>query len=333
MMRLLSNLKFRDESGGVVVLVALFMVILLGLAGVAIDGGRLYFEKSKLQKALDAAVLAGAHKLVLIDQNESKKQAKIVAKDISQENGYELSDADIKDKDVVHKSHIRVEKTVTVPLTFAKVIGINTASVSASAKAKIAGPLISARGIAPIAIEKSAVPTKAILTCGEEENEEEEKKSGKKSPGNCGFIRIDGNGAPIVEEGIKNGSKKKVSVGDEVHPEPGVMNGPIDKAVETAVDSIINSDKDKPHCQSPSTADNSCKRVIYVALIETWAGVNGASDKVKILGFAPFWVKEYDNKGKNKNIVGQFIDGITAGEVGEPSAGFNYGLYGVKLVE
>jgi Flp pilus assembly protein TadG len=321
MKRLLRLLNLRDESGAALVITAIAMVALLGFTALAIDGGRLYLEKSKLQKAMDAAVLAGAHKLLLVDSNESVDQAKVVAKDISQKNGYSLLNTDIE---AIHKTHIKATKQVDVPLTFAKAIGINTATISASAKAIVAGSLNSTHGIAPIAIEKSAVPNKTILTCGEEENE-----SGKKSPGNCGFIRIDGSGAPFIEEGIKNGSKTIVSEGDKVYPEPGVMNGPVDKAVESSIDSIINSDKDKPHCQSAATADNTCKRVIYVAIINSWDGINGSSKPVEIIGFVPFWVKEYDNEGNQKNIKGQFITVVNSGETG----GSEYGLYGVKLAE
>ncbi|WP_101918861.1 pilus assembly protein TadG-related protein [Ureibacillus xyleni] len=42
------------------------------------DGGRLYFEKSMLQKAADAAALAGAQELPL-DSIEAEKYARDVA--------------------------------------------------------------------------------------------------------------------------------------------------------------------------------------------------------------------------------------------------------------
>ncbi|MDQ6600273.1 pilus assembly protein [Bacillus salipaludis] len=315
MKRFLSLLKLRDESGAALVIVAISMVALLGLTALVIDGGRLYLEKSKLQKAVDAAVLAGA-------QGLTTNQARAIenAEDVSQKNGYPL----IKDNLTLTNDSIKAVKQINVPLTFARVLGINTADVSATAKAIIA-PLKSAKGIAPIAVEKSAVPDKTNITCGNVENE-----SGKNSPGNCGFLDIDGNGAPDVEDGIKNGSKKMVSIGDKVSTETGDMNGPIKKAVETDSDSLINSDKDKDWCQSAATADNTCKRVIYIAIIDSWESINGKK-QVEILGFAPFWVKEYDSQGKNKSIVGQFINSVTAGEIGE-SGSYNY-LKGVKLVE
>ena len=69
MKRYMERLNLKDESGATVVIVALFMVVLLGFAALAIDGGRLYLEKSELQKALDAAVLAGAQEFELTKQS------------------------------------------------------------------------------------------------------------------------------------------------------------------------------------------------------------------------------------------------------------------------
>ncbi|HYD66415.1 pilus assembly protein TadG-related protein [Azospirillum sp.] len=48
-----------DQSGAVVVLMAVAMVPLLALTGVAVDSARAYFVQSRLSRALDAAGLAG----------------------------------------------------------------------------------------------------------------------------------------------------------------------------------------------------------------------------------------------------------------------------------
>ena len=82
----MKRLSLKDESGATVVIVALFMVVLLGFAALAIDGGRLYLEKSRLQKALDAAVLAGAQEL-----RSSPDKAKSIAIDTAQKNGFTIT--------------------------------------------------------------------------------------------------------------------------------------------------------------------------------------------------------------------------------------------------
>lgn len=54
----------RPQHGAVAVMVALSLTVLIGAAGLAIDGGRLYINKSELQTAVDACALAAARELV-----------------------------------------------------------------------------------------------------------------------------------------------------------------------------------------------------------------------------------------------------------------------------
>ncbi len=52
-----------DESGGVVILVALMLVVLLGMTALAIDIGHLMVVRNELRNAADAGALAGASRL------------------------------------------------------------------------------------------------------------------------------------------------------------------------------------------------------------------------------------------------------------------------------
>ena len=53
-------LLLRSDSGAVAIVVALFMVALLGFAAIAIDAGDLFTEQRDLQTAADSGALAGA---------------------------------------------------------------------------------------------------------------------------------------------------------------------------------------------------------------------------------------------------------------------------------
>jgi Flp pilus assembly protein TadG len=55
--------KARGERGQVLVVVALALVALLGIAAFSIDVGYAYYAKRQLQSATDAAALAGAQDL------------------------------------------------------------------------------------------------------------------------------------------------------------------------------------------------------------------------------------------------------------------------------
>lgn len=49
-----------DQRGQMLVLVALGMLVLMGVAGLTIDAGHAYLVRDKLQSTADAAALAGA---------------------------------------------------------------------------------------------------------------------------------------------------------------------------------------------------------------------------------------------------------------------------------
>lgn len=303
MKKLFRFLNLQDESGSTLVIVAISLVALLGFTALVIDGGRLYSEKSKLQKAMDATVLAGAQGLMT-----SEARAISIAKDISKKNDYEVSESNL----TITGTSIKATKQINVPMTFAKAIGINDATVSASAKAIIA-PLKKANGIAPLAIEKDEVPNAIILNCG--------GKPGNHH-GNCGYLDF-GNGADGLKDAFINGGSMEVGT-SIVETEPGVKQGKVDEAINT----LIARDSPKPQCQSAATADNSCDRVITIVVIDSWDGANGKS-KLNVVGFAAYWLEKYEDK----TIYGKFIKMVSPGEIGAGTGIGDYNLYGVKLVE
>src|SRR5438552_17369794 len=50
----------RHQRGQGIVLLSLFLVVLLGLVALGVDGGSLYLNRRQVQNAADAAALAGA---------------------------------------------------------------------------------------------------------------------------------------------------------------------------------------------------------------------------------------------------------------------------------
>jgi uncharacterized membrane protein len=51
--------KRSQQSGQAIVLIALTLLVLFGMLGLAVDGGRAYIDRRELQNAVDAAVLGG----------------------------------------------------------------------------------------------------------------------------------------------------------------------------------------------------------------------------------------------------------------------------------
>jgi Flp pilus assembly protein TadG len=136
----------RDESGQALVLVAITMVVLLGFVGLAIDVGNAYFTQRELQKAADAAALAGA--LELPDQAAATTVAQQYGAADGEKNEATLvkdSTAEVTTRCVaslgclpsrgVTTNIISVKETADVPTFFAKLFGVDSFTVSARATA------------------------------------------------------------------------------------------------------------------------------------------------------------------------------------------------------
>ncbi|MCG7344136.1 Tad domain-containing protein [Sporosarcina sp. ACRSL] len=294
----------KDERGVTKILVALSIVVLLGFTALVVDVGAIYFEKSRLQKALDAAVLGGAQHLKV-----SKEQAEETAIALALENGFNV----VKNDVTTGEDYIEIEKTVPKELTFARVLGFNEADIHAVARVKLVQGLVKRSGVAPIGLQDDNFEKNGPYDLN--------FNPGEAKKGNFGFLGIDGPGGSIVEESILNGSKTEVEEGMDVPTETGLTWGNVKKAIEER----IKRDATKTHCNSPDTADNECSRVIIIPLVDSYDNLSGGG-KVKIVRFAAFWIDSV----QGQTIKGHFIDYVTSGTF-EPGGESN--IYGVKLVK
>lgn len=384
----------KKQEGNVAVLVAVSMVALIGIAAMAVDGGQLYFEKSKLQKTVDAAALAGAQ-VYYVDTGAPVTEAVEVAG----ANGFVIDAGNV----TLGDSYVEVSHSSEVSLTFARVLGFQTADVYASASAAIY-PLSKSIFAAPIAVQESHIPDGTFLNCenpgntvdgvnfnskwkgsdseayktafkegyrdgfedgydrntpaslpenpsgdtekgykagyedGYEDGEDAFNDPGQR--GNCGYLATGGAGASSLYDAFTSGMEYDLydivsedpdgpnAEKEDTNTEPGKKHG----QVRSAVNDLIAEDSGKPHCQSPDTADNSCSRVIIVAVVAdgTFDTISGR-DTVEIIGFASYWL-EGMGTGKDKHrIIGHFIDMVTLGE-GEEGIP-EHGAYNVRLID
>lgn len=126
--------QIQDESGAVVVLVALMLTVLLMFTALAVDFGLLYLQESKLQTACDAASLAAAQVYKPGDCS-SETVARTKAKEIMKANGYDIEDSDVK-FDATEQS-VEVTKKIDVKTSFASVMNIQYMKAEKSAKAAV----------------------------------------------------------------------------------------------------------------------------------------------------------------------------------------------------
>lgn len=165
----------KNEDGAVLVLTALLMVALMGVAALVVDVGNLYFTKTKLQNAADAAALAGAQDI------GTANDPAITAIDYAGNNGMEATKNEAeksgntvtatKSADTVKvttpyldpstnkddPTKIKVECTRKVSFTFARVLGFTQTDVSAHAVAKYT-PIIPAIPGTPAVPGTPAIP-------------------------------------------------------------------------------------------------------------------------------------------------------------------------------
>ncbi|MDC3413855.1 Tad domain-containing protein [Terrihalobacillus insolitus] len=302
---------FKNQSGVAVIMVALSIFMLTGFTAFVVDAGSLYFEKSRLQKGLDAAVLGGAQVLMV-----SEGEAKIVATEIAFDNGFTIEGSEISTGD----NYIEINKTVNKDLFFARVLGFNNADVSAYARAETIQTLTGGDGIVPVALEQGEYVEGEPYTM----NFQPGNNGNASISGNFGFLAMDGPGGKELKEGIMYGSTLETYDPSDPDTYEWTQTGLSWGNVKAGFEYRIEEDKDNPDCASYQTADNTCSRVITVPMVETYEGANGKT-MVKIIGFAAFWIESVNQH----EVSGRFIEYVRGGTFG---SGEDFGVSGVKLV-
>ena len=124
--------RTRDERGVVAVWLAITMIVLLGFAGWAIDFAHWNDERANLQKAADAAALAGAVYLP-----DDPAGAIAAAKDIAAKNGYSSG---VSVSTLANANQLKVKISTNVKSSFAQAVGIGSADLSKQATSEYESP-------------------------------------------------------------------------------------------------------------------------------------------------------------------------------------------------
>lgn len=286
-------------------LVALMMVVLCGMAALALDLGVLYVDKGRLQSTVDAAALAGADVIM-----QGATTAQNAAASIAAANALSASYQGTPD---TVKQTFTATASYTTPLWFANALGIHQATVHATSVASL-GALNSVVGAVPIAVVNQT------FVYGQTYDLSSDAGSG--SSGNYGFLDFSGNGSKGLETDLENGYSFPLTVGQVVATEPGMNTGPVATAIQYRLDQASLS----PGCSSMQTAMPGCSRIMILPVVNT-LDVSGKKD-VTILGFAAFYLDGLSGQGGHQQIMGRFLQVVLSGTVG---SGTNYGTYSVRL--
>lgn len=322
----------KNEKGAALILTALSMVVLLGFAALALDGGYLYYRDMQMQDLSDTVALAAGQEL----PDPDKAKEKVIT--YSEENSIVIKDTEtLINEDVKHTilyankypgemlvkfnsdfSELKVDINIESELFFAKVLGQNNSQVGASAKVGRKKELAAyGKGLVPIGVVDGEfeVGETYNLSYGPP------SVSGTTYSGNFGFINLDSY-LPPESIGTNNAGAtnfvdylKLGYTGDETFEIGGTVNTVTGEKVGQ-VEKAINS---------------TLPRNIIIPLIETFVDATGV-ERITIIGFAEFRLTEpYDDK--NKLIIGEFVKRIEPGPGTSSSSSSSVTIENLQLLE
>jgi Flp pilus assembly protein TadG len=312
----------RNNKGQIAVIIALAIPILVGAAGLSADIGVQYFNWVQLQKAADAAVLAGANYLP-----DNPDQAATTAQQLAQANGVQTSEIT---SNTVAADHLSIVMQVqrTVPYYFAKVLGLTSGIVIAKASAGAQFPPSTVGASSPSQIPPGGdnngnngttcantaqcglIPIGLDYNTTYTDGTQIVLQQGQVGAGNWDLLALGGVGGNNLRSNIADGYNGQVSVGDWLTTEPGKKVGPVDQGFQDRLDLALSVD---PSGTSVSHKVNN-PRVLVVPVVD-WEHPNGRS-LVQVKAFASVWLDSYSG-GK---VRVHFISQVVANSFGDPSA-------------
>jgi hypothetical protein len=300
-----------NEKGNVVFIVAISFIGLLGMVGLAIDGGLLYMTKSHLHKTANAVVVSGAQELT-----NKKERVITVVDDVLKAHGEETS---LKNIEVVMENKLSVDLEKAIKLNFVGIFGIEEVKVKAHASAELR-PIGRAKGAAPLGIDERYIPEYSTI---ESQHPIKLKvDSSDNMSGSFGILALGGPGARTYEENLRTGYQQDLKVGDVVNTQTGNVAGPTRTAVQERVNNCPET--------TESIFSRNCSRVILILVYKRLQPDNQKLESVQITGFAYFYISQ-PMSGTDDSISGYFIK--RAGKGFEEAGSVSRGAYKIRITE
>lgn len=317
----------RLSRGQMIVVTTLVIGTLIGVGGLASDIALLYFNWGQLQKASDAAVLAGAGYL---PGNPSRAQ--------STANTYANTDG-VKNAEIASTSvaadnmSISMSTTRRVPYYFLPMVGLSSGTATAFAKAGIKQNTWGTRGLIPVGLPCST--TSCSYTEGTEYQLVQAGANGNGGswnvgPGNWGRLALGSSGANQFLNNLENGYQGALNL-SAIDVETGQVNGPTATGVgyRVAMGQAINPQVTTPPT-SLSDAPAYDPRLVAVPMID-FTGVTGSSVTVPVVKMAIMWIDSYTSQGSQKTLNAVFLGTISLDDI--PSSGGSFGSGSPMLLQ
>jgi hypothetical protein len=287
----------RQESGQVVAFVVLMMAVILGMAAFVIDLGFWYLDHNRAQAAADRGALTAAANLPSQSQPSfagdatlaSIDQANLATGSFQFTAGHSSAGAPY--------DTVQVKATKASSVIFARVIGIGSATVSATATAAVQSYRAHGWDTAPFAEDAAGLAFDTTVSIKVD-------SGGQVSPGNFGALDLKGapdckssNGASNYGDLIARTSHScGLVVGDTVDTETGNMAGPTSKGLDDR--GVINNFDPAKLMTSDghggqTVSDWNHPNLMVIPIIQAWSNGHAA---VTIVGFQYFIITSYTAK-------------------------------------
>ncbi|MBU9711583.1 TadE/TadG family type IV pilus assembly protein [Evansella tamaricis] len=296
---MMSKSFLKNEDGSVIVIVAFCMSIFIACTALVVDFGSLYLEKSRLQKIVDAAVLAGAQEL----PSNRNRAVQEINKTILANNG-DLDDFHISLSN--NNTVVEVIGNKKGTLFFAKALGITEPKIEAKARIQLEA-LIAGTGAIPLGVQPTSNLSFGML---------QTLMVTDSTNGNFGAVALTGSGASSFEADFTNGYTHELSVNTVLRTETGQMAGPTSRAVSSRISKCSNA----TYLNYPK----NCPRVVLLPVIEPIS-----NREVRVVGFATFFLENVSSNNQGAAVTGRFIEMTYPGTTGVTQTSF--GTFGYRI--
>jgi Flp pilus assembly protein TadG len=308
----------RSQGGQTLPLVVLFMVSLLGVSALVIDLASLYQQRQSVQAAADAAALAGATQLPA-----GWAVAQTAASHNYSQNGRASDNVAVtQTTDLAAADSVTVTATRSAPTFLARIFGINSGTVSATARATVESytSYTSTGNVLPFGVMKGTYTLGQSYTI-----------YGDGSSSNNGGLSLDissgggcsaANGANDLRDTISGSSIAcPIAVGEDVDTKPGNNTGPVAQGLNSRIttwksfDQIVQVNANGQY----TLLDPSSPQLVLIPVVldlsggTTWP--NGSS-RVQVVGFAWFVITGCGDpsiQGSCTNSDGKEVNGTFVG--------------------
>jgi Flp pilus assembly protein TadG len=278
-----------NSRGQVAILYTIALPVLIAFLALCTDVAVMYTNWQHLQRAADAAALAGAGYL------PNDVAAAVAAAEQYASSNDTLSSEMVGTPTVAPDDlSITVKLKRTVPYYLARVLGLVNQDVQVSSTAGVTPDTNGTSGLMPIGLdcEPTATPPcdpNNFSTAGTQF----QVKLSQTGPGNWAPLALGGNGANTYRNNLRNGYTGTLDISQPVWTEPGNIVGPTGQAITDRLAAGQAVDPGATPCGSQYDP-----RYVVMPIIQ-YSGANGKTP-LMIQNFANVWINGLQN---NNNAI------------------------------